>query len=242
LLTDGESLRACWIWFVHARIAHFLGKPVILAFQGVGPFRSRVGAWLARNVCRCAAAISVRDQGSRTILDSWNLTIPVVNTFDPVFSLLQSATNTIAKDGVSIVPRFNIDRSFPDRAKKFCADHAAEKVRILLLEPSHEGVIGEMLRQELTSFHPSIAEIHDLEELCTQLSTSSALLTARYHGGVAALAMGIPFETVRQMSGDKLSSLVALHDVPCEELLRRIDDGVRSLEEALRRASPTLSR
>ncbi|MEK7137506.1 MAG: polysaccharide pyruvyl transferase family protein, partial [Patescibacteria group bacterium] len=68
LLTDTESVRACFIWFLHAAAAWLLHKPIILAFQGIGPFRTKAGEWCSRWVVRRAAFISVRDE------ESYNMT------------------------------------------------------------------------------------------------------------------------------------------------------------------------
>jgi len=35
LFTDGESIRACMLWWWHAFIAHVFGQPILLADQGI---------------------------------------------------------------------------------------------------------------------------------------------------------------------------------------------------------------
>jgi polysaccharide pyruvyl transferase WcaK-like protein len=64
LLTDVESPHACFVWWIHALFAWALRKPYYLAFQGIGPFRTRLGEALARFVVQRATFISVRDTQS----------------------------------------------------------------------------------------------------------------------------------------------------------------------------------
>ena len=76
LWTDLESVRACFLWSVHAWFARLCGKPYFLAFQGIGPFRTRVGEWLTRWVIAHASFISVRDSFSFERLSGLSSTEP----------------------------------------------------------------------------------------------------------------------------------------------------------------------
>lgn len=64
LWTDTESLHACIVWSLHVLFARMFRKPYLLAFQGIGPFKTRWGEVLARWVVKHASFISVRDTAS----------------------------------------------------------------------------------------------------------------------------------------------------------------------------------
>lgn len=70
-------------------------------------------------------------------------------------------------------------------------------------------------------------------ELCEAVSSASFLLTQRYHAGIVALALGVPFETVPQVAGDKLDALNREErDSAC--LMERVQMGEEALRGVLR--------
>jgi polysaccharide pyruvyl transferase WcaK-like protein len=77
-----------------------------------------------------------------------------------------------------------------------------------------------------------VVPIRTVDDLVREIGTSSFVLTQRYHGALAALALGIPFEAVAQGEGDKLADLQKPHSV--EEWKTRIADGERELRLALK--------
>ena len=93
LFTDAESVFAVALWWLHAQCAFFFRKPVHLAFQGIGPFRTRLGERLSRSVCRKSATISVRDLQSYNRVGEWGLSRKCIQSFDPVISLIESQKN-----------------------------------------------------------------------------------------------------------------------------------------------------
>ena len=236
LFTDVESTQACVLWWWHAFVARICGKPVILAFQGVGPFRTRVGEWCARWVVTRAVHISVRDEKSFERVQKWRE--DVVLSFDPVFSLLTQATSyhssprlrpasklQTANSSLVLIPRDNSTPHFFARAEKLWKSGKFPSVQILSFKPGErfplttgegEGIGGAR-----------VTGIASIEDLCHALSGASFILTQRYHGAVAALALGIPFETVAQGEGDKHATIPQSK----EGLLERVSSGERSLRE-----------
>ena len=73
LFTDSESLFACFLWGMHACVARFFHRPVFLASQGIGPFRTRLGEGIARSVALRSAFLSVRDTASMARVETWGL-------------------------------------------------------------------------------------------------------------------------------------------------------------------------
>ena len=216
LFTDTESSLAPVLWWWHAVLAAFIRKPVFLAFQGVGPFRTRRGEWCARWVGRRAALLSVRDVLSLARVERWNLNKKCILSFDPVFSLMISKNirlcpsfAAIPVDAVRskillIIPRGNSSREFWDRSEKMRGE-------------GWEGV--------------RVQEPRSLSELSAFISSSSFLLTQRYHAGIVALVLGVSFEAVPQVLGDKFDALN--HE---DRDLVHLRERVRGGEEALRNA------
>lgn len=205
LFTDTESVSACWIWFVHAFFAWIFRKPILLSFQGIGPFKTRVGESLSRWVVRHAAFISVRDEVSFERLKKWKKNTDVVQTFDPSILLLDKQKDAFRTNNVfTFIPRFSTSQM---QGKEIF--HALSllikngiALRILSFQPDdsreHEICIG--LRDALRAdFHIA----RSLEDALHSMS-GTCVITQRYHGAIAAVAAGIPFVAIYQREGDKL--------------------------------------
>lgn len=204
LFTDAESAAAPLLWWWHVALAVFLRKPVFLAFQGIGPFRTGAGEWLARWVVRKAAFLSVRDALSFRRVEGCGLHKKCILSFDPVFSLVHAHTSCTCSNKLLIIPRSNSSREFWRRAE----------------ERRRDGV------------GVSVAEPRTLDELSRTVASASHLLTQRYHAGIVALALGVSFEAVPQGEGDKLDALNREErDRVC--LLERVRLGEEALREAL---------
>jgi len=84
LLTEGN-----WGLGFHVTaglLAALFGKPLVIYGVGVGPLFSEAGRRFTRAVCEAASAITVRDQGSRELLEGIGVSPSVVRvTADPAF-------------------------------------------------------------------------------------------------------------------------------------------------------------
>ena len=229
LFTDAESVQACYIWWWHICFARLFGKKVILAFQGIGPFRTSLGAFFARSSVRSAASISVRDEESFERVKAWltpadrspegvGSNKKIVQSFDPVFSLIQSGKSDI-QDGniLVIIPRNNSSVSFIEKANKLIDSGKWNEVVILSLKPDdpEEQKVCE-------SLDGKIVPIRKLSDLESEIKKASFVLSQRYHGALVALALGKEFEVVEQEVGDKLSQLESFKGKTdrCMELIK----------------------
>ncbi|MDO8648972.1 MAG: polysaccharide pyruvyl transferase family protein [Candidatus Peregrinibacteria bacterium] len=241
LFTDVESVRACFTWWCHARICTLLRKPYFLAFQGIGPFRTRVGEWFARWAIRHAALVSVRDNPSAKRCEEWGLNKEIIQSFDPVFSLLSEGKQVGSTRKILIViPRNNTAASLLQSLTAL-VHRGWEEVHIVLMQG--EESIGMTLKEYFSNWGVPVhmKSVVSLSDLHREVAVGSFVLTERYHGGIAALALGIPFEAIPQAPGDKLDSLSKLSVSPdsIAELAIAIARGEEELRKALKKASPS---
>jgi len=238
LFTDVESVYACFLWSVHAWTAIFLGKPVHLAFQGMGPYKTRVGEWLARSVARKAASISVRDEASVHRLEAWGLSTKVVQTFDPVFSFMVSQKKDhITKNVFIVIPRHNSGELLKKQMLQMLAETSnIEDVHIVLMQPDDaaEQATADALHSALP-VPATIVPVRTMEELMEEVSGVTCVLTQRFHGALAALAAGSTVSIVTQGEGDKLSQLLpfARGEQSVGGLIERVNKGEECLAQAL---------
>lgn len=238
LFTDVESVYACYLWFLHAFVARLFRKPVILASQGMGPYKTRTGEWCARWVARHSAFISVRDEESAKRVASWGLGHKCVQTFDPVFLAMGKYKSKISSKNVFVViPRHNSSSTLQSEAQKYVSGkYSGSLVHILLMQPNDVGEQG--IANALSTALPGsvVIPVRTLDELMSEVTAADFVLTQRFHGALASLAVGVPTHILPQGAGDKLSTLVrftgdARDDV--DEMSQRALNGESTLRETL---------
>lgn len=208
LFTDTESVWACVMWYAYTVVAGWYKKPVFLAFQGAGPWKTALGRSLSRRVYESAEFISVRDEKSLERLKAWTLRSKPVLTFDPAFALFaEHSRRTPALRTLAIIPRMNSDEAF-FRAVEDAAKRGFDAVHILLMQPNQERRVGERIKK--LSPGSDVIEISSPEHLLEEVAGASEVLTQRYHGALAALALHVPFSAAAQSKGDKLDVIQSL--------------------------------
>jgi polysaccharide pyruvyl transferase WcaK-like protein len=228
LFTDTESMFACILWWWHAAWARLFGKPIYLAFQGLGPFRTRVGEWCARWVVARAFFISTRDEDSARRVGQWHLNKKIVHSFDPVFILLSGDSPKYRSQKVfMIIPRRNSGAELLLAAREVLLDSSFDAVIVLSLQSGdpQEQVVCKRIASAVGG---SVRSATTGEELREAIGDSSFVLSERYHGALAALAMDVPFRVVPQRSADKLEALTRVRSSKAmalvehgEQLLRK---------------------
>ncbi len=238
LFTDSESVVACVLWWWHGIVACLFQKRLVLAFQGVGPFRTVFGELLAKWIFTHATFISVRDEASHRRIQGWKLRCTPLLTFDPAFSVFaERKPMQNAKRILGIIPRQNSDDQFFVEVSS-AVKKPFDEVRILLMQPDEsERSIAEKIRA-MTGGTASIVPITSVHQLLTEISGAREILTQRYHGVLAALAIGIPVRIVPQTKGDKLDELKALQNDSkrlgeCLMLVKRGEEGMRRVLQCL---------
>lgn len=238
LWTDVESVYACFLWSLHACVACMFRKPVFLASQGIGPFKTRAGERLARWVVRNAAFVSVRDEESMKRIEGWGLNRKIVQTFDPVFSLMfKQKMNHHVKNVCTIIPRANSSEVLMNKALSVLRMHPyIHTVLILLMQPDDPMEKGMATRLERELGLPArIVPVRTLSDLMKGVAGSTMVVSERFHGALATLACGVDLDIVSQGKGDKLGTLRDKIAAGFDEAaaLGLIYDGEQELRRAL---------
>lgn len=235
LFTDIESLSACLMWRQYAAVARFFRRPYFLAFQGVGPFKTILGEEIAQCVFERAAFVSVRDQQSFDRIHAWNLRSQPVLTSDPALALFASHQKTVVTGRkLAVIPRSNSGDEFVAIVKERVSSGAWDSVRIFLMQPD-AGERGVAARIQVFVPSAEITEIESVQQLLEDVGGATEVVTQRYHGALAAMALGKGVHIVPQASGDKLSALAAeLTDTKgwCQKRLASIAQGRDALAAA----------
>lgn len=229
LFTDTESVFACILWWWHAAVARLLGCKIILAFQGIGPFQTSIGRTFAHQVVGWASAVSVRDEESYARV--FPLRKDVLRTADPVLAAF-TGTHTGGK-GLLLIPRLHSGQEFTELAETYVPHFS--RVHILSMHPENslEQDVCTTLKQK---FQADVSFVGSLEELCSAVLQSDFVVSHRFHGALAALALGVPYAVCPQKEGDKLSALdvsVEKQTALREKLLELVHRGEEHLSAIL---------
>ncbi len=211
LFTDIESVQACFLWGLHAFFAWLCRKKIVLAFQGIGPFKTALGEGIARWVVRRASHLSVRDEASAARIASWKMNTKVIHTFDPVFLLFLSKKREHRAQNVYVlIPRHTSGAAFRTTLENHATNLRHTEVVIALFQPDdrRERKVIEMLRVQYPQ--ASVRTIRTADDLMELLATASHCICERFHGALAAVAAGVPLTVVSQAAGDKLEAVASL--------------------------------
>lgn len=240
LFTDTESPFACLLWFLHAWVATICRTPYFLAFQGIGPFRTKWGRGLAMWSVKHSAYVSLRDEESVVRLTDFTMNTKCIRTFDPVILSIRKSFSVRSQNVITIIPRSNSKSKFIQAVQNVLAKQKSAHISILLMQPddSREKAVADTLLR-LCKGRGSVTALSSFEELCENVAQSSSVLTERYHGALAALALRVPVKIITMAEGDKLSSLRMYAEgvSPIEEMFTLARHG----EDTLRAALQTLS-
>ncbi len=219
LFTDIESVWACCIWGAYASLAQLFRVPYVLAFQGAGPWTTWLGKRISAWVYRHASGISVRDEASLARVLELSPKAKPVLTFDPAFARFSQQKKNPISQRLVLIPRTNSDSAFVDAVEKKRSENFAD-VRILLMQPDRaERRVGERLKA-ICGEPATVIDVLSVYQLLDEVSAASDVLAQRYHGALAALAVGVPVRAVPQIAGDKMDMLNRLmRDQAAREVL-----------------------
>lgn len=238
LFTDTESISACVMWWMYAGVARVFSKPIYLAFQGVGPFRTRLGEWITRRVFQSAVHISVRDEQSLQRVSRWDLRTSPVLTFDPAFVRFSEYQKKASGERVLVlIPRHTSGEAFMLSALQALNEVSWDRVQIVLMDPCPpEVAFAERLRALPQVSQAQVLPVRSVTEFLDAVSTASLVVAERFHGLLAATALRTPFRLISTHPGDKFSTLAPYSDpmnADPSALLDLVKAGERSLLQAL---------
>ena len=87
LLQDETSLRSLIYYSSLIHLARWMGVPVMIYANGLGPLKSRTGRFLARRCLTLAHCVTLRDQASLQTARNLGISRPIEVTADPAFGL-----------------------------------------------------------------------------------------------------------------------------------------------------------
>ncbi len=198
---------------------------------GVGPLRRRASRWWIR-MGFAGAPLSVRDEGSAEWLVSCGIAREQITvTADPVWGLEMgdqevAPTHDNVRSGIPVPRRIGIAlRPWPgweDAAERIAEGCRRAFDAELVAIPFHPA-LDRSIAERVARAHPrgQVADWASLDDLVRAVAGCDLIVTMRYHAGVLAARLGIPFMA---LSPDGAEGKVG-------QVARVVGEPVRGLDE-----------
>lgn len=237
LLQDVTSNRSIPYYLGVVALAKMLGKKVMLYGNGVGPIRRPFNRWLVRWLGNWVDLITVRDQGSKSILQAVGVTEPpLVLTADAVFSLAPAsrevAEGVLRRGGVgSDRPRIGVSvRDWQDQhgfklamaeaIDEFAKKQGAEVVFLPLQHPS-DVVASEYVCSFMEQPATIIVARTDVPTTMALYGAMDIVLGVRLHALVFAALQAVPHVGI--VYDPKVASFLDIVGQPVGGLVENLD-------------------
>lgn len=190
LLQDVTSIKSLIYYLLVISIGLFLRKKVIIFAQGIGPIRSKFGQFLTKNILKHCNYVSVRDEKSLQLLNSWGINADLL--CDPIFSTQTDCSKKNNILAVQLRDFKTMNDDFIDRlAQKVVQDFSDIEVEIYSFQDAIDKNICEkfekalkMLRPELkTTLYTGLPN----DEIIQKLAKAQYLIAMRFHAIIIGL-------------------------------------------------------
>lgn len=190
LLQDVTSIKSLIYYLLVISIGLFLRKKVIIFAQGIGPIRSKFGQFLTKNILKHCNYVSVRDEKSLQLLNSWGINADLL--CDPIFSTQTDCSKKNNILAVQLRDFKTMNDDFIDRlAQKVVQDFSDIEVEIYSFQDAIDKNICKkfekalkMLRPELkTTLYTGLSN----DEIIQKLAKAQYLIAMRFHAIIIGL-------------------------------------------------------
>lgn len=204
LLQDVTSFRNVVYYTGLMRLAKWARKPVVIYAQGIGPLNEVRAQKLARAAIQNAQVISVRDEGSKILLQKIGVTREIEVTADPVWALRPAPLNrnsdvdtwNVALRAWPHVAAGDDENEYSKRTfAAICEAARAANVRLRFvpMQPPSDTPLAESYRA-LMSETDEIVRLDNAHprEVMAQCGGAQRMIAMRLHALIFAAAQGVP--------------------------------------------------
>ena len=250
LLQDATSTRSLLYYLSVIRCARWLGKPVMLYANGIGPVRKPANRRRVKKVVEQAALVTLRDHSSARELEEMGVGRADLRvTADPVFHLAPAGEDRACRllkaaglpEGHPFVAvsvrEWHDTGEFIRQLARLC-DHLRRtyglEVLFLLMQPSRDQEATRQVRQAMEEPSLLLEEPCSPRELMAVLGRAKLCLAMRLHTLIFAARMAVP--SMGLVYDPKVESYLQELDLPSAGHVEHFDG-----DEAIRRADALMA-
>ncbi len=216
LLQDVTSIRSLAYYLFIIFWAILCGKRVIIFAQGIGPVKNIFFRNITKFVLKRAHLITVRDENSKELLNSWEIESKIVN--DPVWGIKLKTTPAKKKIGIQLRDwKFMNDEFFLTLVKKVAKDFSDKEIYIYSLQDKQDKEICLRFENYLHIENPKVKTkvLYELsaKEIIENMKDLEYLIAMRYHAIMTGLKYGA--KTLAINYDPKVETLSRQAKIPC---------------------------
>lgn len=201
IFQDSSSVRSVAYYGQLVKLAKSKNKKVLLLAQGVGPLTTFFGKRWASSAFNMADAVTVRDPGSLTTLQSLGVRKPIRVTADMAFLLPEPAESDsggfnvggMKAVGISVRPhgkKDDVQNLFGEFARLL---FSAQIMPVFLeLDRIHDGPLIREISKAQGGKIPDLRKMQTPMQVQQRLVRLEAVVAMRLHGGILATTVGVP--------------------------------------------------
>ncbi len=194
LLQDVTSFKSLLYYSAIIWLAEAMNKKVIIFAQGIGPLNREKSVEIVKKLLLKADFVSVRDQKSLQLLNSWGVKATLVN--DPVFSLEVTPANPDGTIGVQLRDYKTMNDVLLNRlAEQILKEFPGRKIEIYAFQKALDYKICLKFEKILKTMNPEVNTevIHSLtkNDFIFKMSHLEYMIAMRFHAVLVALKLGI---------------------------------------------------
>jgi polysaccharide pyruvyl transferase CsaB len=194
LLQDVTSLKSLLYYLFVINSALFFKKKVIIFAQGIGPIRSKIGAFLTKNTLKKCDLVTVRDEKSLFLLRGWGVSTDLV--CDPLFDLSLATSMPSNRVGVQL-------RGFKTLKEKLLVklagqvnkDFSDKEIEIYSFQDGLDLEVCKHFESLLKNLNPEIKTTliynQTSAEILDKISKLDYMIAMRFHANLIALKYGV---------------------------------------------------
>lgn len=219
LLQDVTSKKSLIYYLGIIFLAQLFRKKVLIFAQGIGPINNKFLRFLSKILLKNCKYVSVRDNKSLDLLNSWGINADLV--CDPVFSLFLPKYTPQNIVGVQLREFANLDKNNLSKFAKMLAErYSDKKIQLFSFQDTFDFEISKYFVKLLKDYNENIdVEIlHALtyHEIIHKMANVDTLFAMRFHALIIALMYGI--KTVAINYDVKVEKLANEADIPLVDL------------------------
>lgn len=194
LLQDATSLKSLLYYLSIIALGLCFRKKVIIFAQGIGPVNNRVAAMLTGFLLKRCEYVSVRDENSLKLLETWNVHANLV--CDPIYSFPFVNSETTDTVGVQLRNFKSMnDRLLKKIALQLVKDFPDKKIEVISLQDLIDLPVCNRFSEFLKNIKPdaNVEVISGLsgKYVVEKLSKLDYLIGMRFHALLLAMKFGV---------------------------------------------------
>ncbi len=189
LLQDATSAKSLIYYLGIIKLAQLLKKKTIIFAQGIGPIKSKKLAKLTAHILKKVDYITVRDEASINLLNSWG--ISATKCYDPVWNLSAKADKN-EKIGIQLRAFKTLTDEFIEQLANCINEHYSDKdICIYSLQNKLDLEVSNKLCNKLKTKSKTVVENTSNDKIIEDISSLDTLIAMRFHACLIAIKAGV---------------------------------------------------